>query len=106
MAIFAAGSVQTTTATNSATKVFDANSSKYAAGATLTNVTLVNTGSTTCFIGIAAVTTTGLRLAAGQQLTIYGYSYTKGDTNGDIYAITASGSTTIQAGLSTVNATV
>jgi hypothetical protein len=106
MAIFASGSVQTTTATNSATKVFDTTSSLYATGAHLTNLTLVNTGSTTCFIGIAAVTVTGLRLAPGQQITIYGYDYVKGNTAGDVYAITASGTTTIEAGLSTVNATV
>jgi hypothetical protein len=106
MAIFSSGSVQTTTVTNSATKVFDTTSSLYATGATLTNLTLVNTGSTTCFVGIASVTTTGLRLAAGQQLTIYGYSYAKSDTTGDVYAITASGTTTIQAGLATVDATV
>lgn len=107
MAIFSSGSVQTTTVTNSATKVFDTASNKYATGAALTNLTLVNTGATTCFIGIAAVTVTGLRLAAGQQITIYGYNYTAGSgTAGDVYAITASGTTTIEAGLSTVNATV
>lgn len=106
MAIFSSGSVQTTTVTNAATKIFDSTSSLYATGAALTNLTIVNVGSTTCFVGIAAVTVTGLRLAPGQQLTIYGYSYVKGDTTGDVYAITASGTTSIQAGLATVDATV
>jgi hypothetical protein len=106
VSIFSSGSIQTTTVTTGATKVFDVTSSLYATGAALTNLTLVNTGSVTCFVGIASVTVTGLRLAPGQQLTIYGYSYVKGDTNGDVYAITASGTTTIQAGLATVDATV
>lgn len=101
MAIFASGGVQTTTVTNSATKVFDTTSSLYTTGATLTDVTLVNVGTTTCFVGIAAVTTTGLRLAPGQQLTITGYKYVKGNTLGDVYAITASGTTVIEAGLAT-----
>jgi hypothetical protein len=106
VAIFAAGTATTTSVGNSATKVFDVTSSNWADGATLTNVTVLNTGTVTAFIGIAAVTATGLRLAPGQQLTIYGYSYVKGNTAGDIYAITASGTTTIETGLSTVNATV
>ena len=105
MGIYATSTVQTTSVGNSATKVFDTQSSKYVDGAYLNDVTLVNTGTVTAFVGIAAVTTTGLRLAPGQQLTITGYHYlggaTKGDTNGNIYAITASGTTTIQAGLAT-----
>lgn len=106
MAIFAAGSVQTTTVTNSATKIFDTTSALYATGAALTNVTIVNTGSVACHVGIAAVTATGAPLNPGEQLTIYGYSHIKGDTTGDLYAITASGSTTVEAGLATVDATV
>lgn len=106
MAIFASGSVQTTTVTTGATKIFDTTSSLYATGAALTNVTIVNTGTVACHVGIASVTTTGLTLGPGQQLTIYGYSHIKGDTTGDLYAITNSGSTTVEAGLATVDATV
>lgn len=106
MAIFSSGSVQTTTVTNSATKIFDTTSSLYATGAYLNNVTVVNTGDTACHVGIAAVTVTGLTLNPGEQLTIYGYSHVKGDTTGDLYAITDSGTTTVEVGLATVDATV
>ena len=104
MAIFSSGSVQTTTVTNSATKIFDTTSAPYATGAYPTNVTIINTGSTACHVGIAAVTTTGLTLNPGEQLTIEGYSHLKGDTTGDLYAITASGTTTVEVGLATVTA--
>lgn len=107
MAIFASNAIQTTTVTNSATKIFDSTSSKYATGANLVGLTIANVGSTTCFIGIASVTTTGLRLAPGQQITYNdAYSYVKGDTTGDVYAITASGTTLVEAGLATVNSDV
>jgi hypothetical protein len=103
MAIFAASTVQNTTVTNSATKVFDTTSALYSTGANLTDLTIINTGTTTCFVGIAAVTVTGLRLAPGQQIVINGYKYVKGNTLGDVYAITASGTTTIEAGFATGN---
>lgn len=106
MAIFASNTIKTTSVTTAAVKIFDVTSSAFATGATLKNVTVMNTGSVTAFIGIASVTTTGLRLAPGQQLTINGYSYVKGDTTGDLYAITASGTTTIEAGLGTVDSNV
>lgn len=101
MAIFATGSIQTTSVTTAATKVFDTTSALYTTGATLANVTLINTGAVACHVGIAAVTTTGLTLNPGEQLTITGYSHVKGDTTGDLYAITASGTTTVEAGLAT-----
>lgn len=106
MAIFASNTVQTTSVGNSATQVFSTANAAFATGATLKNLTIINTGSVTCFVGIASVTTTGLRLAPGQQITINGYSYVKGDTNGNVYAITASGTTTIEAGLGTVDSNV
>ena len=103
MGIFAASTATVTTVTNSATKIFDSTSSKFATGAHLTDLTVINTGTTTCFVGIAAVTVTGLRLAPGQQIVINGYNYVKGDTTGDVYAITASGTTTVETGLATGN---
>lgn len=107
MAIFAAGSVQVVTVANTATKIFDTTSAKYATGATLTGLTIINTGSTTIFLGSSSVTAaTGLRLAAGQQITYNGYSYLKSNTVGDVYAITASGTSTTEAGLATVRANV
>lgn len=105
MGIFAAPTVTATTVTNAATKIFDSTSSKFATGAYLTDLIIINTGTTTCFVGIAAVTTTGLRLAPGQQITFTGYKYLKGDTTGDVYAITASGTTTVETGLATDSTT-
>jgi len=108
MAIFSSATVQTTTVTNSATKIFTPKSALYADGAYATDVTIINTGSTACHVGIAAVTTTGLLLNPGNQVTIEGYKYaagaSDGDTAGDIYAITSSGTTTVEAGLATVTA--
>jgi hypothetical protein len=106
MAIFSSNTVTSTSVSTGATKVFDVTSSKFATGATLSELMICNVGSVTAFIGIASVTTTGLRLAPGQQITIDGYSYVKGNTLGDVYAITASGTTTIETGLGTVNSNV
>jgi hypothetical protein len=107
MAIFASNTIKTTSVTTSAVKVFDSASAAFATGAKLTGLTIMNVGSVTAFIGIASVTTTGLRLAPGQQVTYNdAYSYVKGDTTGDVYAITASGTTIIETGLATVNSDV
>lgn len=104
MAIFSPN-VQTNTVTNSATKVFDTTSSLFTTGATLADVTVENTStSTTVFLGQSGVTSsTGLRLEPGDQITYQGYSHVKGDTTGDIYAITASGTAVVVTGLATVN---
>lgn len=104
MAIFSPN-VQTTTVTNSATKIFDTTSSLFTTGATLADVTIENTStSTAIFLGQSAVTAvTGLRLDPGDQITYQGYSRVKGDTVGDIYAITASGTAVAVTGLATVN---
>lgn len=104
MGIFATGSIQTTAPTSSRVKSFDTTSSLYTTGATLKDVTLINTGTVTVFVGSSAVTAaTGLPLPPGVQLTYEGYSHVKGDTTGDIYTITSSGTGAVQAGLATVN---
>jgi hypothetical protein len=105
MGIFAASTVQNTApGSGGTTKIFDANSSLYAAGATLTDVTIVNAGTVTVFLGSSTVTAAhGLRLDPGVQVTLNGYRHVKGDTNGDIYAITSSGTGAVEAGLATVD---
>lgn len=102
MAIFATNP-QSATVTNSATKIFDSTSSNYVTGATLKDLTILNTGTTSVYLGQSTVTSsTGLLLQAGTQVTYNGYSHAKSDTTGDVYAITASGTSTTLAGLATV----
>jgi hypothetical protein len=105
MGIYAASTVQVSSVGSGATvKIFDTTSSKYATGATLRDVTIVNIGTVSVFLGSSTVTAAhGLRLDAGQQLTYLGYSHVKGDTVGDIYAITSSGTAAVETGLATVN---
>jgi len=74
-------------------------------GGTLRDLTIVNNGAVTCFVGTSSVTaTTGVPLAPGQQLTIQGSQAvaSSGNTSWNLYAITASGTTTIEASLATV----
>lgn len=108
MAIFAnSAATQTASVTNSATLIFDTDATGIPTGATLNDVTIVNTGATTIFLGQSGVTaTTGLRLAAGAQVTINGYTGLQSSTTGDIYAITSSGTSSTLAGLATVDANV
>lgn len=106
MAIFAASTQTTTSVGNSATQVFNSNASFVASGASVTNVTVVNAGSVDCFLGQSGVTSsTGLRLPAGAQVTFHNWSYPKNTAAANIYAITASGTTTVLSGLATVDAT-
>lgn len=73
---------------------------------TLRDVTIVNTGSNTVWLGGSTVTAaTGLALPAGAQLTYNGYVATAGSTAGRIYGI-STGGTTVEVGLATVNANV
>lgn len=73
---------------------------------TLKDVTIVNTGSNTVWLGGSTVTAaTGLALPAGAQITYNGYVATAGDSAGSIYGI-STGGTTVSAGLATVNANV
>lgn len=108
MPIFASSSaVQTASVTNSATLIFDADASGIPTGALIGDVTVINTGSTTIFVGSSAVSaTTGLRCPAGAQITITGFGAKQSSTNFDIYAITSSGTSTTLAGPVTVEAVV
>jgi hypothetical protein len=108
MAIFATGSVQSSAVADTSSKVFDTTSSLYATGAYLTNLTIVNTGANSIYVGsFTGVTAiTGLLLNPGSQLTFHGYSHVKGDTTGDVYAICASGkASSVKIGLATVDGT-
>lgn len=71
-------------------------------GAPLANLTVVNTGTVTAYIGSSSVTAaTGLALAAGQQLTIQG-SVIAGSSVWNFYAITSSGTTSVEVSLGSV----
>ena len=100
------------TVTSSATQIYNTTSFtavggtvySFPVGATLRDLTIVNTGATTCFIGTSSVTaSTGVPLRAGEQLTIQGshVQAESGNTSWNLYAITASGTTTIEASLAT-----
>lgn len=106
MAIFANSSAtQTASVTNSATLVFDSDASGIPTGASLGDVTVINTGSATIFVGQSTVTaSTGLRVPAGAQVTITGFGALQSSTNYDIYAITSSGTSATLAGLATTEA--
>jgi hypothetical protein len=109
MAIFANSSaVQSTAVPNSATLIFDADASGIPTGATIGDVTVINTGSVTMFIGSSSVsTTTGLRVPAGAQVTINNFGALQSSTTFDIYAIASSAAgTTALAGPATVDANV
>ena len=107
MAIFANGPgiVQTTAVATSATLIFDTDATNIPSGATLPDLTIVNVGANTCYVGQSSVSTsTGIKLPAGAQLTIRGYSGLQSSTAGDTYAIcTASSLTTVMAGLATLD---
>jgi hypothetical protein len=85
-----------TSVINSATAIFTA------AGYTSPrDVTVLNQGTAAVFVGGGTVTTTsGVYLPVGAQLTVGGASAQ------NLWAITASGTATVVAGLATVNAVV
>ena len=103
MAIFAtSAATQTTLVNTSGELVFDTDASGVPTGASLPDVTIVNAGTVTCYVGQAAVSgTQGFPLLAGQQMLIRGYLGNQASTAGDIYAITAAGTTTVRTGLAT-----
>jgi hypothetical protein len=86
------------------------NTYTFPTGAALSEITLINTGAVTCFVGSSGVSaTTGIPLKAGEQLTIRGVGHVvaeSGSTSWNLHAITASGTTSIEASLATVEATV
>jgi hypothetical protein len=100
MAIFANGAATQATASvlSTATLVFDSDASGITSGITIGDVTVMNTGANTMFIGQSSVTaTTGLRVPAGAQVTINGFGAKQSSTNFDIYAIAATSSTLTSA---------
>lgn len=105
MAIFANGVAdQTSAPTSSSTVVWNPNSTALAAlspAVTLHDVTIVNTGSVTVYLGsFSAVTAvTGFALKAGQQVTVQGFTATSGNAAGEIWGITSSGTGACSAGL-------
>lgn len=101
---------------NAATKIYDTTSYTPAGGSalnfetpqTLHDLTLVNDGPATIYIGGSSVTTaTGLPVAPGVQVTLQGWTATAG-SGGVLWAITASGSaaTTVEVGLASVASVV
>jgi hypothetical protein len=112
MAIFDTGSAayQTTTVTSGGQTAFNANSTALAAlspAVTLKDVTVMNVGSVTAYLGQSGVTaTTGITLKPGQQITIQGYTAVTGTTTNNVFAITSSGSTVLLAGLASLASVV
>ena len=85
-----------TSVTNSATQVFST------AGLTSPrDVTIINQGTATCYVGGGTVTTTsGVQCLPGGQVTVTGQAAQ------NLWAITASGTCSVLAGLASVNAVV
>ena len=110
MPIFANGPgiVQTTAVTTSATLVFDTDATNIPTAAALPDLTIVNVGANTAYLGQSTVTTaTGLPIPAGGQVTVKGYSGLQSSTTGDTYAICTSGKlTTLMCGLASVAVSV
>ncbi len=76
-------------------------------GSVLTNVTVLNTGSSVIYVGMgsaSAAATTGAQVQPGGQVTFTGYNVTAGTaTTGNIWANTTTGNTsTTLAGMTTL----
>lgn len=101
MAIFAtSAATQTAAVTSSSSKVFNASASGIPTSAALGDITLVNTGSVTVFVGsfTGVTAVTGIRVPAGASVTLSQFGAVQGSTNYDLYAITASGASTVLVG--------
>jgi hypothetical protein len=120
VAIFATGIVQNTAVSTSSVLIWNQSnqsSTTFGAygvipvGSVLRDVTIVNEGPNTLFVGNATGVTavTGLGIPAGGQLTIQGYNVTStsGGTTGNIYGICAAASSaTASVGLASVASVV
>lgn len=98
--------IQTVAVSTSATQVFNPNATPFSTLAgPLKDVTIMNTGASTVFLGQSGVTaTTGFPLGAGQQVTVNGFSTPAGSGGTAIYGICAtSTSTTTVSGLATID---
>lgn len=109
MGIFSASppAYQTTASvTTAATQIYNTTSVTtggvtytFPTGVALANLVIVNTGTVTAYIGQSAVTAvTGTPLFAGQTMSLGG-SVTAGASTWNLYAITSSGTTSIEVSL-------
>ena len=77
----------------------------FPAGVNLGSISIVNTGSVNCWIGTSSLTgTEGIPLKPSEQLTIQGtvhLSAESGTASWNLYAITSSGTTTVEVALAT-----
>lgn len=114
MAIFDAGSpAYQTTATvgGTAVRIWSGTFTALAGispAVTLRDITILNTGANTLWVGGSSVTTAALPLLPGQQVTVQGWSATSNTTTNDIFAIAASGAaaSSTAAGLATLASVV
>ena len=113
MALFDVGSAayQTNTVGGTAHLIWTGNSAALGSvspAATLRDISVINTGTATCWVGGSSVTTAALPLLPGQQVTVQGWQSTSGVTTQDIYGITIGGGTvtTTAAGLASVASVV
>jgi hypothetical protein len=111
--IFDVGSpaYQATSVTNSAIKIWSGTVSALASispAVTVRDLTIVNAGTVTAYVGGSSVAgaATGAPLPSGGQLTIQGWTATTNTTTNDVWAITASGTTQLEAGLATLASVV
>lgn len=103
--------IQTSSVGNTAVNVFNPNAAPYVPGGAAPNFVgplkdpiFENTGSVTVYLGQSGVTSsTGLPLLPGQQITYNGFSTAVGASGTKLYAITASGTSTVVVGLATIN---
>jgi hypothetical protein len=76
-----------------------------AVGSVLKDLVIVNTGTVSGYIGMgsaSAATTTGLQVVAGGTAYLYGYNVTAANNStGNVWANTASGTTSFIVGLAT-----
>ena len=90
----------------SATVVSPGGTAYYAfpASAVLTNLTFVNTGTASAYVGSSATpTTASLLVPPGFQVTIQGTAVVSGtSSNFNLWAVTSSGTTNFEASLATV----
>jgi hypothetical protein len=97
---------------NSATQIFNTSGTpisspaaptQFVAGTQLSSVTVTNVGSVRCWVGVSAVSaTTGIPLQPGESITLNGGSHKVGETGAtsiNLYAITSSGTTLVEAAL-------
>lgn len=75
---------------------------------TVRDITVVNTGANNLWVGGSSVSTVGMFLPPGGQLTVQGWSATSNTTTRDVYAVAASGAATSStaAGLATLASVV